>query len=319
MATFASSALLAVLLVSTAARADDVPWANGVSDATQAQANELYAQGNDLFARQDNAGALAKYQAAIALWDHPRIRFNMAVTLIRLDRIVEAADALDAALRYGDKPFTPDLYQRVLDDEQLVRGRVGEIEISCQQPDVHVLLDGAPLATCPTTKKLRLLAGDHILLGEKASYMTVSRHVAVTGGKTTTEDLALIPIESAVILTYRYPRWLPYTVAGTGAALALGGVALYVASKSQMDRFDADFATQCPQGCKLSDYPLLADERDSATLKDRIAIGMLIGGGAVAVTGIALAVINSKAERTLPSIETTPTHGGAITSVGWRF
>jgi tetratricopeptide (TPR) repeat protein len=319
MATCASRAVFLLVLASTVARADDVPWASGVSDATQAQANELYAQGNELFAHQDNAGALAKYQAAIALWDHPRIRFNMAVTLIRLDRIVEAADALDAALRYGDKPFTPDLYQRVLDDEQLVRGRVGEVEISCQQPDVHLLLDGAPLATCPATKKLRLLAGDHVLLGEKATYMTVSRHVAVTGGKTTTEDLELVPIESAVILKYRYPRWLPYTIAGTGAALALGGVGLYLASQSQMDRFDADFAMQCPQGCKLADYPLLAGERDSARLKGELAIGMMIGGGAATIAGVVLAVINSKAERVLPSIETTPTRGGAVTSLGWRF
>lgn len=319
MATCASSVALAIVLAAATAHADDAPWAKGISDATQAQANELYAQGNELFAHQDNAGALEKYQAAIALWDHPRIRFNMAVTLIRLDRILEAADSLDAALRYGDKPFTPDLYQRVLDDQQLVRGRVGELEVSCQQPDVHVLLDGKPLATCPATRKQRVLAGEHILLGEKASFMTVTRRVVVAGGTTATEDLALIPIDSAVILTYRYPRWMPYTIAGTGAAIALGGLGFYVASRSQMDRFESDFAMQCPQGCKLADYPLLADERDGARLKDTIAVGMLLGGGAIAVTGAVLAVINSKAERTLPAIETTPTHGGAMTTLGWRF
>src|SRR3569623_3774075 len=131
MATCASRVVLAIVLASTAAHADDMPWASGVSDATQAQANELNAEGNELYAHQDNTGALAKYQAAIALWDHTRIRFNMAVTLIRLDRILEAADALDAALRYGDKPIAPELYQRVLDNQQLVRCRVGEHELRC--------------------------------------------------------------------------------------------------------------------------------------------------------------------------------------------
>lgn len=236
-----------------------------------------------------------------------------------MDRILEAAESLDAALKYGDKPFTPDLYQRVLDDQQLVRGRVGELEVSCLQPDVRVLLDGKPLATCPVTRKLRVLAGEHILLGEKTSFMTVSKHVVVTGGTTATEDIALIPLDSAMILTYRYPRWMPYTVAGTGAAIALGGLGFYVASRSQMDRFESDFATQCPQGCKLSDYPPLAGERDSARLKDTIAITMLVGGGAVTITGVVLAIINSKAERTLPAIETTPTHGGAVTTLGWQF
>lgn len=312
---------LLVLLATTRAYADDVPWAKGISDATQAQANELYAQGNELFAHQDNAGALEKYQAAIALWDHPRIRFNMAVTLIRLDRILEAADSLDAALKYGDKPFSPDLYQRVLDDQQLVQGRVGEIEVSCQQGDVHLLLDGKPFAICPATRKQRVLAGEHVLLGEKKDFMTVSKRVIVVGGKTATDDISLVPIESAVILKYRYPRWMPYTVAGTGAAIALGGLGIYFAGKSQMDKFEADFAMQCMQGCKadLSDQPLLADARDSAKLKGKIGIGLMVGGGAVAVTGAVLAVINSKAERILPSIETTPTHGGAVTTVGWRF
>ena len=314
-------AWLVVLLVSlaTPALADDVPWAQGVSDATQARANELYAQGNELFAQQDNTGALAKYQAAIALWDHPRIRFNMAVTLIRLDRILEAADALDAALRFGDKPFSPELYQRVLDDQQLVQGRVGELEVSCSQLDVRVLLDGKPLSTCPRTQKQRVLAGEHILLGEKQEFMTVSRHVVVAGGKTVTEDITLIPIESAVILTYRYPRWMPYTVAGAGAAIALGGMGFYFASSNAMDKFDADFARACPQGCKLSDQPLLADERDRARLEDKVAIGMMLGGGAIAITGAVLAVINRKAERTLPSVDTTPTRGGAITTLSWQF
>jgi hypothetical protein len=312
---------LTLVLLARVAHADDVPWAKGISDDQQAKANALYAEANELFAHQDNAGALAKYQAAIALWDHPRIRFNMAVTLIRLDRILEAADSLDAALRYGDKPFSPDLYQRVLDDQQLVKGRVADLEASCSQQDVHVLLDGKPWMTCPATQKTRVLAGEHILLGEKKEYMTVSRRVVVAGGKTATEDITLVPIESAVILKYRYPRWIPYTIAGTGAAVALGGLGFYFAGKSGMDKFQADFGMQCPTGCKanLSDQPLLADERDSAKLKGQIGIGMMVGGGAIAIGGAVLAVINSKAERILPSIETTSTRGGAITSVGWRF
>ncbi|HSN30762.1 MAG TPA: hypothetical protein VLT45_30955, partial [Kofleriaceae bacterium] len=204
-----------------------------------------------------------------------------------------------------------------LDDEQLVKGRVGTLEISCHEPGSHLLLDGAPLATCPATKKQRVLAGEHIVLGEKTGYLTVSKRVVIAGGTTVTDDLTLVPLESAVTLRYRYPRWMPYTVAGTGAAVALGGLAFYVAGRSQMDRFDADFATQCPQGCRLSDFPLLADERSSAKLRGTVGIAMLAGGGAIAITGAVLAVINSKAERILPSVEATP--GGAVTSVGWRF
>jgi hypothetical protein len=314
-------ALLVLVLLAAVAHADDVPWAKGVSDADQAKANALYAEGNDHFAHQDNAGALDKYKAAIAIWDHPKIRFNMAVVLIRLDRILEAADALDGALRYGAQPFGADLYQRVLDDQQLVSGRVGEIEASCTQSDVHVLLDGKPWFICPGTRKQRVLAGEHLVLGEGKELMTLSQRLVVTGGKTSTEAVTLIPIESAMKLEYHYPRWLPYTIAGAGVAVALGGVGFYFAGKSQMDRFQADFAMQCPTGCKanLSDQPLLADERDSAKLKGSIGIGMMVGGGAIAITGVLLTVYNSHARRVLPQIETAPTPGGATASMGWSF
>jgi hypothetical protein len=314
-------ALLVLALLASVARADDVPWAKGVSDADQAKANALYAEGNDHFAHQDNLGALEKYKAAIAIWDHPKIRFNMAVVLIRLDRILEAADALDGALRYGAQPFGTDLYQRVLDDQQLVSGRVGDIEASCTQAGVHVLLDGKPWFTCPGTQKQRVLAGEHLVLGEGKELMTVSQRIVVTGGKTSTQAMNLIPIESAVKLEYHYPRWIPYTIAGTGAAVALGGLGFYFAGTSQMDKFQADFAMQCPSGCKadLSDQPLLADERDSAKLKGTIGIGMMVGGGAIAIGGAIMAIYNSHAKRVLPQIETAPTPGGATASVGWTF
>ena len=79
------------------------------------QANALFAEGNQLFAQQAHAPALEKYKAAIALWDHPLIRFNMAVTEIRLDRILEAADDLDERCATATTPFTPELYQQALD------------------------------------------------------------------------------------------------------------------------------------------------------------------------------------------------------------
>src|SRR5439155_6363082 len=101
------AALLALAAWCAIARAEaPKPWSQGVPEATQQRANALFAEGNQLFAQQAHGPALDKYHAAIALWDHPLIRFNMAVTLIRLDRVLEAADELDRALRYGAQPFT---------------------------------------------------------------------------------------------------------------------------------------------------------------------------------------------------------------------
>ena len=310
--------ILAILLAASTARADD-PWAEGVPVAQQMQANALFAEANQLFARQAHAPALEKYKAAIALWDHPLIRFNMAVTEIRLDRMLDAADDIDRALRYGVTPFTPELYQEALDYQALIKKQVGTIDAKCTQAGVHVILDGKPWFACPGAKALRVLAGEHVIVGEKKEYLTYSARLVVAGGGSAPVALDLVPIESAVILKYRFARWMPYTVTGSGIAVALGGLAVWLAGRSAMDRFLADFTTNCPTGCKMdfSDHPFLADEQNHARLEGHIGVAMMVTGSAITAAGVVLAVINSKAQRILPSVEVSPS--GAMATMRWGF
>ena len=157
---------LLVLLLLCGVAAADVPWAENVSKESQSKANTLFAEGNELFAQQAHAPALEKYKAAIALWDHPLIEFNMAVTLVRLDRILEAADALDKALRFGAAPFpAAEQHQQALDYQKLIAGRVGTLEITCDAPAM-VLLDGQAWLNCPGKRTARVLAGEHVIVGE---------------------------------------------------------------------------------------------------------------------------------------------------------
>lgn len=308
------------LLVGVARADDDVPWGKGVPPAQQDAANALFSEGNQLFAQQAHGPALDKYRAAVALWDHPAIRFNMAVTLIRLDRILEAADELEKALRYGAAPFTPELYQQAIDYQTLVKKQLGYVAVSCEQPDTHVFLDGKPWFDSPATQKLRVTSGEHVVVAERKGYLTVSRRLVIGGGATATEKLALVPIDSAVILKYRYPRWIPWTITGGGAAIALGGLGVWLWGRSQMDRVQADFATTCSAGCQsdLSDHPSLAAERDRARLKGTIGISMMVAGGALSVGGIVMAILD-RPRRILPNVEVAPTSGGVAARVGWRF
>ncbi len=305
--------VLVLVLVPLRARADtDDPWAAGVPRATQMQANALFAEANQLFAQQAHGPALEKYRAAVALWDHPLIRFNMAVTEIRLDHILDADDDLEKALRYGEAPFTPELYRQALDYRALVKKQIGVLEASCTQADVHVVLDGKPWFACPAAQKTRVLAGQHTLVGERAGYMTRSRQLVILGGSTQTEKLALVPIETAIKLEYPYPRLVPLGVGGGGAAVALAGLGVWFWGRSQMDQFQTDFANTCPTGClaNLSDHPALASERDGAQLKGKIAVSMMIVGSAAAIGGVVMAVLD-RPHRVLPNVEVTPTPGGA--------
>jgi hypothetical protein len=313
--------LVMVLLLASTAYADD-DWAKGVTPQHQKDANALFAEGNQLFAQQAHAPALEKYKAALALWDHPLIHFNTAVTEIRLDRILDAAADLDKALQYGDKPFpSKELYQQALDYQLLVKGRVGEVDATCTQPHVHMLLDGKPWFDCPGSGKQRVLIGEHVILGEDPTKDLVpeTHKVVVASGATVAQTITLRGFDSAVVLKYPYPRWIPFTIAGGGAAIALGGLAFWFAGRSQMDEFESDFATECPTGCDAAldakpQEKLLAEKRDSAELKGKIGISMMIAGGAITVTGTVMAIINSKAKRVLP-VEITPSSQGGATVI----
>lgn len=314
--------LLIVVLVATTREARaDVPWAEGVPPAVQAKANAVFAEANQLFAQQAHARALEEYRRAIAIWDHPLIRFNMSVTLIRLDRILEAADEIERALRYGQTPFSAELYQQAQDYQRLIGGRVGTIEASCQQERGQILLDGKPWFSCPGTKSQRVLAGEHIILGESTGFVTKSQRVLVSGGKTTREALQFIPIEAAVKLEYPVARWVPWAVASVGAVIGFGGLGLYFVGKDELDQFATAFDRECPRGCAsdLSDVPDLKSDYDNAVLKGRIAVGAMIAGGGITLGAILWGGFGNRPRRVLPAMEVTPTNGGMTARVGWRF
>ena len=297
------------------------PWADGIPEATQKQASALYEEGNTLFGAQAHAPALEKYRAAVALWDHPLIQFNLAVTLIRLDRILEAAEHLDKALRYGAAPYKDELYQQALDYQRLVQGRVGFVEVTCAQAGANVLFDGKRWFNCPGTQKIRAMAGEHTLVSELKGYLTASQPLIVLGGATVTKKVELVPLDTAVKLEYPHRRWVSWTVTAAGAAIGLAGVGTWFAGRGQMKTFDQNFASECTlTGCTkdLSDHPALRDQRDSAKLKGTIGITMMVAGGAVLVGGIVMTAMN-RPKRVLPNMEVIPSEGGIKAQVGWSF
>jgi hypothetical protein len=303
------------------ARAEPLtPWARDVPAAQQEQARALFEDGNQLFAQQAHGPALERYRAAVALWDHPMVRFNMAVTEIRLDRVLDAADDLQAALRFGQTPFTPELYQQALDYQALLAGRVGELEVACAQPGAQISLDGKPWFAGPGQRRLRVLAGEHVVAADRPGSVPQSVRVVVAGRAVATHRIALVSFDAAAHLEYPRPRWIAWTIAGGGAAVALGGLAVYLAGRNQMDAFHSDFASVCAAGCEadLASHPLLRRERDSAVLQGRIAVPMIAAGSAIAVGGIVLAILN-RPVRTLPRLELAPAPGGVAASAGWRF
>ncbi len=314
--------LLAVLLASTPAVADDeiTPWSKNIPEQTRRDAEKLFEEGNDLFAKQAHAPAAEKYQAALALWEHPLVEFNLAVTLIRLDRVLEAAEALDKALRYAEKPFKPELYQQALDYQALLGGRLGYIEVTCDQAGASITLDGKAWFACPGTQKVRVHVGEHTVVGELAKYLPINRRIIVAGAATVRERIKLEPLDTAVKLQYPYRRWVPWTVTAGGFAVGLAGLGVWLAGRDQLDSFEQNFDRDCMAGCEkdLSQHQALRDQRDSAERKGTIGISLMAAGGAAAIGGFVFAMFVNTPKRVLPTVEVNPS-GGVRATVGWRF
>lgn len=160
-----------------------------------------------------------------------------------------------------------------------------------------------------------------MVFGYKDGYLPNSRRLTVAAGTTEVETLAFVPIDEAIAYQYPTPRWIPWTVAGGGLALAAGGVALAVSAARQMDRFDAAFAKRCPSGCAadLSDVPDLRRTKERAETKSALAVTGMIAGGAAIVTGVAWAIWFDRPTRVVPALEVHPTTRGAEAHVSWHF
>ena len=306
--------LFVLLLLARTAAADE-PWAAGVAQADQQRANQLFAEGNALFAQQAHAPALEKYRAAIALWDHPLIRFNMAVALIRLDRMLEAADAIASAKRFGPTPFKPEIYTQLLDYERVIQTRVGELEVSCTQDGAKIALDGKPWFSCPGTQKQRVLNGSHNVAGSHPAFLSKMIDVSVGAGTTTRVGVALVPLEQAIVEYRRYPRWVPWTVSGIGVTAMLVGFVALGDAANELEKYEETLVRECPEGCVLAvEHPELAAQRDAALAGGRLGNIVTLTGLVITSVGVVLFFMNTPQKR-LPKVHVGPTS----TTATWRF
>ncbi len=309
------------------AHAETPPWAVGVTDAKKAEAQKFLDAGNALFLDKKYAEALEKYRSAVGAWDHPAIRFNIVRCLIQLDRAVDASDNLKLALKYGAAPLEETVYAEALAYEKLLANQIGDLTVSCAQPEVKITLDGQPLAACPATETRRVSPGPHQLVGTKQGLLTKTIEVVVIGGKTLAVPVKLDPIGQAARIEHRWATWKPWVVFAAGFAVVGIGAVVDLAAFTDMDSYDRTVTQNCSVVACTEDDPRLASVaklKDSAERTTKIAGGVMILGAATVATGAVMLYLNrgrtvipSSVEKLNPSV--VPMSGGAGLSVSGRF
>lgn len=134
----------------------------------------------------------------------------------------------------------------------------------------------------------------------------------------------LVPTNERVVVTYRWPRWIPWSVLGGGVAIAGIGFLIRHSGSSQMDEYDRRVQETCSaMGCNLADPQTLDEKelvelRDSAERRHSIGFVTMLAAGAVALTGGVLVLMN-RPERHVMKVDLVPAPGGGTATVGFSF
>jgi hypothetical protein len=298
---------------------EDTPWSRGVSADRKATAQALLEQGNDLFVQNQYKDALAKYTEAVASWDHPAIRFNMVRALIALDRPLDAYDNLQKALAYGKDPLEEQVYAEALNYQILLEGQIATLSVECKQDGVQISVDGEAYLACPGAKSVRTLPGSHAVVGKKDGYMTSTQDVTLLPGKVEPVVVQLESIQQATRTRTRWSTWKPWAVAGAGAVLGGLGVLVDVQASNDMNTFESQVAANCGEtGCGGDGEPPVPPGESRALLENRIAIGIMVAGGAAVAAGVTMVILN-RPQTYIPEATVTPivgANGGGVAISG---
>jgi tetratricopeptide (TPR) repeat protein len=296
------AAVLVVLLCAAHAAAEESPWARGVPPARQTRATELYSQGNALFVESKYAEAVEKYRPALEAWDHPGIHYNMAAALINLEKPLEAYEHLKAALRYGDAPFSKQEYQQAQTYEKLLTGRLAVLQVNCPDSGAKVMLDGEELLVGPGAITKVAMPGSHQVGASKPGYLADTRSLLLIPGQKNELTIHLKTIQEATVMKRRWKTYVPWTVLGAGVLVAAVGVVLQLQARSDASQYNSIIDQQCPQGCATSDISEFQSIKSRAQAENIAAFALYGVGGALALSGITLAILNIPR----PVVESSP-------------
>ena len=284
-----------MVLAAGAVHADDKPWAVNVSADVQQKALDAYNTANQLFEDGAYGKALEQYQAALKLWDHPKIHYNAAVCLINLDRTVEAYEELKQALKYGAAPFDAAMYQQAQTYDHLLSGKVAELELQLNQDGAEVSLDGKVVLTEPGAKSMHVLANEpHKLVAEKKSYETQTKEIRIAPGEKTTLVIELHLLPSKGHLVRRWAKWKPWAVLVGGGAVAITGGVLALEGYSDVKAYDDQVAKLWNANMSAPPMPAQSyvDQKNSGLTLSHIGVPAAIAGGAIAATGFVMILMN---------------------------
>ena len=274
-----------------APNAPENPWSVGVPNDKRIQAEVLFKQGNAFLKESIFVSAVAKYREALKLWFHPNIQYNLALALMNLDQPIEVYEQLHGAVRYGAAPLGQERFEHAKNYLVLLEGQVARVKVRCVAPAGTVEMDGKRLFASPGQYEGLVRPGIHTLVAQRPGFVTNQSVRMLEGGKTTEVELELKTLDDLTRYERRWPSWMPWTVLGTGIAVAAAGGAFQYLASHKVDSVNQQSKAMCPTGCS-TEPSSLASMRTEAAGMQKVAVGAYAVGGAGAIVGGVLAYLN---------------------------
>lgn len=248
-------------------------------------AREIFRKANKQFESRDLTAALVNYKSAYKKWDHPRILFNMGVTLAMLSRPLEAANMFKAVLEFGPEPVGPLRYKEAREKWLELMGTLSILRLKCNQQKVQVYIDGDQVATCPANKNITLNSGRHLLTASRKGYISENTNLFLPRGIIGEREIKLKEFQQGV--RYKTVRRIPlkWTIIGASAAallLAGGGYAIYK-GRSDIDSINQDLERLIPTYNGRS-FPYDDSKEQQAILFQNVGFGVVSLGVGAAIT-----------------------------------
>ncbi|WP_437320965.1 hypothetical protein [Sorangium sp. So ce385] len=263
------------------------PWHHGISEERKQKATALFEEARELHRSMMLAEARAKYEEALASWEHPELRLYLGRALMSIGLPLLAHENLRMSLQWGPGSLDPEAEQEARAAMRaLVERELAAIEIRCDEPGAAVLLDGKPWFVGPGTQRRLVTPGEHIVTARKGGHFTVVKPFVVLPGNEASGQLALRV--DTVVTRQRWPAWLPWATLGAGAALGIAGGGLLWHADTYHEEAHQRFQDSCHPSCA----PSARDEYDGSVVENQLAIGALVAGGATAIAGTVLLFMN---------------------------
>ncbi len=89
---------------------DGRAWAQNASKEKQLESARFFEEGNQALKQSFFTEAEQQYRRALELWNHPAIHYNLALTLLNLNRSTEVYEHMLESMRYGPVPLEEPRY-----------------------------------------------------------------------------------------------------------------------------------------------------------------------------------------------------------------